>query len=47
VRQFAKPAPSRTVGAVWRKTTTRGAAINAVCDLIDGVMSVMAVSARR
>jgi LysR family hydrogen peroxide-inducible transcriptional activator len=39
VRQFAKPAPSRTVGAVWRKTTTRGAAINAVCDLIDGVMS--------
>jgi LysR family hydrogen peroxide-inducible transcriptional activator len=47
VRQFAKPAPSRTVGAVWRKTTTRGAAINAVCDLIDGAMSVMAVSARR
>jgi LysR family transcriptional regulator, hydrogen peroxide-inducible genes activator len=47
VRQFAKPAPSRTVGAVWRKTTTRGAAIHAVCDLIDGVMSVMAVSGRR
>jgi LysR family transcriptional regulator, hydrogen peroxide-inducible genes activator len=47
VRQFAKPAPSRTVGAVWRKTTTRGAAINAVCDLIEGVMSVMAVSGRR
>jgi LysR family transcriptional regulator, hydrogen peroxide-inducible genes activator len=47
VRQFAKPAPSRTVGAVWRKTTTRGAAIDAVCDLIDGVMSVMAVSGRR
>jgi LysR family hydrogen peroxide-inducible transcriptional activator len=39
IKQFAKPAPSRTVGAVWRKTTTRGAAINAVCDVIDGVMA--------
>jgi LysR family transcriptional regulator, hydrogen peroxide-inducible genes activator len=39
VKQFAKPAPSRTVGAVWRKTTTRGAAISAVCDVIDGVMA--------
>jgi LysR family hydrogen peroxide-inducible transcriptional activator len=38
IRQFAKPAPSRTVGAVWRKTTTRGAAIGALCDVIDGVM---------
>jgi LysR family transcriptional regulator, hydrogen peroxide-inducible genes activator len=39
VKQFAKPAPSRTVGAVWRKTTTRGAAIEAVCEVIDGVMA--------
>jgi LysR family transcriptional regulator, hydrogen peroxide-inducible genes activator len=39
IRQFAKPAPSRTVGAVWRKTTTRGAAIAAVCDVIDGAMT--------
>ncbi len=39
IKQFAKPAPSRTVGAVWRKTTTRGAAISAVCDVIDGVMA--------
>jgi len=39
IKQFAKPAPSRTVGAVWRKTTTRGAAISAVCDAIDGVMA--------
>jgi LysR family hydrogen peroxide-inducible transcriptional activator len=38
IKQFAKPAPSRTVGAVWRKTTTRGSAINALCDVIDGVM---------
>jgi LysR family hydrogen peroxide-inducible transcriptional activator len=34
IRQFAKPAPARTVGAVWRKSTTRGAAIEAVCDII-------------
>ena len=39
VRQFTKPAPSRTVGAVWRKTTTRGAAISALCDVVDGVMA--------
>ena len=39
IKQFAKPAQSRTVGAVWRKTTTRGAAISAVCDVIDGVMA--------
>jgi LysR family transcriptional regulator, hydrogen peroxide-inducible genes activator len=39
IRQFAKPAPSRSVGAVWRKTTTRGAAIAAVCDVIDGAMT--------
>jgi LysR family hydrogen peroxide-inducible transcriptional activator len=38
IRQFARPAPSRTVGAVWRKTTTRGAAIGALCDAIDAVM---------
>ena len=34
MRPFAKPIPARTVGAVWRKTTTRGAAIAAVCDVI-------------
>ncbi len=27
VRQFVKPAPRRTVGAVWRKSSTRAAAI--------------------
>ena len=34
VRRFAKPAPSRTVGAVWRKSSTRTAVIAAVCDVI-------------
>ena len=34
VRPFGKPAPVRHVGAVWRKTTARRAAIDAVCRLI-------------
>ena len=34
IRQIAKPTPSRTVGAVWRKSSTRSAAITAVCDVI-------------
>lgn len=34
VLPFAKPAPVRQVGAVWRKTTARGAAIDAVCKVI-------------
>jgi LysR family hydrogen peroxide-inducible transcriptional activator len=38
IRQFTKPAPARTVGAVWRKSTTRGAAIDAVCGILAGVM---------
>jgi LysR family hydrogen peroxide-inducible transcriptional activator len=37
IRHFAKPAPTRTVGAVWRKTSTRGAAIAAVCDVLENV----------
>jgi LysR family transcriptional regulator, hydrogen peroxide-inducible genes activator len=39
VRQFAKPAPTRTVGAVWRKSSTRAQAIGAVCDVVGNVMS--------
>jgi LysR family transcriptional regulator, hydrogen peroxide-inducible genes activator len=39
IRQFAKPAPTRTVGAVWRKSSTRAAAIARVCDVIGGVMA--------
>jgi LysR family hydrogen peroxide-inducible transcriptional activator len=34
IRQFVNPKPSRTVGAVWRKSSTREAAIAAVCDVI-------------
>jgi LysR family hydrogen peroxide-inducible transcriptional activator len=30
VRPFDAPPPSRTIGAVWRKSTTRGAAIEAI-----------------
>jgi LysR family hydrogen peroxide-inducible transcriptional activator len=39
IRPFSKPAPARTVGAVWRKSTTRGAAIEAVCETIGGAMA--------
>jgi LysR family hydrogen peroxide-inducible transcriptional activator len=38
VRQFAKPAPVRRVGAVWRKSSTRAPAIMAVCDVLSNVM---------
>jgi LysR family hydrogen peroxide-inducible transcriptional activator len=34
LRPFAPPVPSRTVGAAWRRSTSRGAAIAAVCDII-------------
>ena len=34
VLPFAKPVPSRRVGAVWRKTSARRAAIDAVCGFI-------------
>lgn len=34
VLPFAKPAPVRRVGAVWRKTTARRPAIDALCTLI-------------
>ena len=39
VKAFAKPVPSRTVGAVWRKSRARTEAINAVCDTIHSSMS--------
>jgi LysR family hydrogen peroxide-inducible transcriptional activator len=38
IRQFADPPPTRSVGAVWRKSSTRGAAIQAVCDVLENVM---------
>lgn len=34
IRPFARPAPVRHVGAVWRKTSARRAAIDAVCKVI-------------
>lgn len=34
VRAFANPAPSRHVGALWRRSTARQAAIDAVCRVI-------------
>lgn len=34
MKDFARPVPSRSVGAVWRKSTSRTEAINAVCDVI-------------
>jgi len=33
-RPFARPAPVRQIGAVWRKSSTRVPAINAICDAI-------------
>jgi len=39
VRHFAKPEPTRTVGAVWRKSSTRTAAIAELCNVIDTVMA--------
>ena len=34
VRPFAPPAPNRVIGAAWRRSTSRGEAIAAVCDII-------------
>jgi LysR family hydrogen peroxide-inducible transcriptional activator len=38
VRPFDAPAPSRTIGAVWRKSTTRSAAIEAIADTVRAVL---------
>jgi LysR family hydrogen peroxide-inducible transcriptional activator len=34
VRPFSEPSPQRCIGAVWRKSSTRVAAINALCDIV-------------
>lgn len=39
IRQFHNPKPARTVGGVWRKSSTREAAIAAVCDVMKGAIS--------
>jgi LysR family hydrogen peroxide-inducible transcriptional activator len=38
VKPFARPAPGRTIGAVWRKSTTRAPAIEAIVATIRGAM---------
>src|SRR5688572_4044701 len=38
VKEFSRPVPSRSVGAVWRKSTARTDAIQAVCDAIHSSM---------
>jgi LysR family hydrogen peroxide-inducible transcriptional activator len=38
VKSFSRPAPVRTIGAVWRKSTTRGRAIEAVVATIRSAM---------
>jgi LysR family transcriptional regulator, hydrogen peroxide-inducible genes activator len=35
LRPFVKPTPTRQIGAIWRKTTARRPAIDAVCRLIE------------
>lgn len=39
LKPFASPVPTRTVGAVWRKSSTRTAAIKAVGQLIHATMT--------
>lgn len=38
VKTFVRPVPSRTVGAVWRKSSSRTEAINAICDVISAAV---------
>jgi LysR family hydrogen peroxide-inducible transcriptional activator len=39
IKSFPRPVPFRTVGSVWRKSTTRSAAIQAVNDVVGAAMS--------
>jgi LysR family hydrogen peroxide-inducible transcriptional activator len=39
IKTLPKPAPHRIVGAVWRKSSTRTAAIRAVCDVVAETVS--------
>jgi LysR family hydrogen peroxide-inducible transcriptional activator len=38
IKPFARPAPSRTIGAVWRKSTTRAPAISAIVEVVRAAM---------
>jgi LysR family hydrogen peroxide-inducible transcriptional activator len=40
VKEFSRPVPSRSIGAVWRKSTARTDAIKAVCDAIHSSMPI-------
>jgi len=42
VRPFGKPVPHRVLGAAWRPSTTRPAAIDAVCETIAAVLGARA-----
>lgn len=37
VRPFSPPAPSRVIGAAWRRSSSRGEAIAAICDVISKI----------
>jgi LysR family hydrogen peroxide-inducible transcriptional activator len=38
VKPFTKPAPGRSIGIVWRKSTTRTPALEAIAATVRGVM---------
>ena len=38
VKSFAKPVPMRTVGAIWRKSSSRVQAIDAMCEVVKTAM---------
>ena len=38
IKPFVKPAPARTIGAAWRKSTTRGPAVEAIANAIRAAM---------
>jgi LysR family hydrogen peroxide-inducible transcriptional activator len=46
IKPFARPAPVRTIGAVWRKSTTRGKAIEAIVVTVRAAMSKKEESSR-
>jgi len=46
VRPFARPAPVRHIGAVWRRSSARAAAIGAVCEPIARHSGLSAAGAR-
>jgi LysR family hydrogen peroxide-inducible transcriptional activator len=43
--RFARPAPVRNVGAIWRKTSARGPVLEAVCNVIRDAVGRLARAA--